>query len=50
MPIASLAATNARGYPVAFEASADERDRRAFTYTVAAAVAAAVASVQSGVV
>jgi len=31
IPSASFAATNARGYPVAFEARADERERRAFT-------------------
>ena len=27
-----MAAIKARGYPVAFEASAEERDNRAFTY------------------
>lgn len=31
MPIPSLAATNARGYPVALDARADDRLRRAFT-------------------
>jgi len=31
LPIAIFAATRAIGYPVAFEASADERDTRGFT-------------------
>lgn len=34
MPIPSLAATKARGYPVAFDARADDRLSRAFTYFV----------------
>ena len=32
IPRPSLAAINARGYPVALEARADERDKRALTY------------------
>lgn len=32
IPRPSLAAMKARGYPVALEARADERDKRALTY------------------
>ena len=32
IPRPSLAAIKANGYPVALEASADERDKRALTY------------------
>jgi hypothetical protein len=32
IPRPSLAAINASGYPVALEARADERDKRALTY------------------